>query len=128
MRFCIRTHMKKLLSIIITVSLLASSAFAAPGMVSVVESVQEVQQDADVLQQEPENIVEKESSEMQEEKEVIPGPALNAVVTDIEEVSGGNEKPSNHSQGDATLFFASFTAGDGSKESPYIISNAQEIN
>ena len=115
--------MKKLLSIIIAVSLLSSSAFASPNMVSVVESVNEIEQNQVTFDQ-------MEPALSQADSIQISGPSMSAVVTSTLELEGGNEKPANHLPSkDDTVFLLSegYQTGDGTKESPYVIATAQQL-
>ena len=115
--------MKKLFSVITALSLLASSALAAPGMVAVVESVNEIEQDEIIFNQ-----TEPASSRADSIK--TSGPSMSAVVTGALELEGSNEMPDNHftSTGYAgSLLFNVYESGDGSKEAPYVIADASQL-
>ncbi len=106
--------MKKLLSIILASSMICSSAYAAPVMISGVEST------AEIVEEQP---LDNYDSEAQSE----PSSLRFAYVAESTQEDATDEKPVNVIQGDAFLMTEEFSGGDGTAEAPYEISDAADL-
>jgi len=114
MLFCMRNYMKKLLSVIIAASLLTSSAFAAPAMVSGMESAAE-------------SSIEEVTPKFEVTETLgSAGPVQTSFFESAKE-SPSDAVPSNVLSGDASLMFSFYAGGDGSEESPYEIANTTQL-
>ena len=94
--------------------MICCSAYAAPVMVSGVESTAEIVEELPFENYDSEALSEHSSIRM-------------AYVTESIQETAANEKPANVMEGDALLMTEEFSGGDGSAEAPYEISNADDL-